>query len=646
MPTSSETSPWWQRRDLRYDGGKLMARKVDLEAAARRHGTPLYVYDPARVRANLRRLREALDMISAETRVFYAMKANRFPPLLREMCEWGECGIDVCSPGELLLAREIGFAEERISYTGVGVSEHDLKIIGFHPGSWFNCDSQSIIRRFGARFPGRTVGIRINTGRGIGYRANPLLEYAGETTTKFGIYRDEFEPALALASDHGLEVVGLHLHHGCGYLTEQLPDLEEILAETAWFAERVPALRYINIGGGLGIPLTEDDAALDLDAWAGIVERQLGRCGAEIWIEPGDYLVKDAGVLLLQVTAVERKRDVVYVYVDGGFNTHIEPAFYNLPLHIVPCRQAAYSEEQKVTVAGNINESLDVFASEASLPPIEERQYLAFLNAGGYGSSMASNHCLRGRFEERLLSADGRSTSLGTETSAKIEPASLTRRNLRAWDALYGQSKHSVWGTRPIGFLAELIGAGETDLGPESRVLDAGTGEGRNLGILCEIGARVFAIDGSRSALSKVQSPGSNHTHLVCGDLTRLPLASASIDFVLLFDVIETMPEADALLGELSRILRSGARLLCNIPGLEDEIAGTDMTPISDDAFLYQHRFYYSFRNREDAISLLERNGFAVRLERLCHWAEAPHPGFRDEEHRHISRVFLAEKVG
>ena len=114
-------------------------------------------------------------------------------------------------------------------------------------------------------------------------------------------------------------------------------------------------------------------------------------------------------MLVLRVNTVERKRSTDFVGVDGGFNLVIEPFFYSLPCQPVPVRVAdpatAFADERldTVTIAGNINEALDVWAEGIALPPLAEGDLLAFLNAGGYGSAMSSNHCMRGQFHERLL---------------------------------------------------------------------------------------------------------------------------------------------------------------------------------------------------------------------------------------------------
>ena len=119
-------------------------------------------------------------------------------------------------------------------------------------------------------------------------------------------------------------------------------------------------------------------------------------------MEPGDYLAKDSGVLLLQVTAIEHKRDTTFVYVNGGHNLFCGPAQYDLPLVPLPAKQAA-DDGKRYTIAGNINEAIDIFATNTALPGIEVGATIAMLNAGGYGASMASNHCMRGTFTEYLL---------------------------------------------------------------------------------------------------------------------------------------------------------------------------------------------------------------------------------------------------
>lgn len=395
---------WWERPDLRYEDNILHLGEQNLYDLAYSAQTPTFVYSARRIQEKIMFLHTAFKSHYLENyQVLYAMKANRNVALLTALRTYGSCGIDVCSPPEVLQCRQVGFAEPDISYTGTSVSDADLDIIARHPEVWFNSDSLSVIRRLGERCPGRKIGLRINVGIGVGY--NQMMHYAGEKVTKFGIYHDRFEEALKLAQKYDLKVEGLHFHCGSGYLTPQLPIWERILDTLFWFLDRAPEMKIINLGGGLGSPLTPNDKPLDVIAWGEIVARKLGHLNVKFIVEPGDYLARDCGIMLLQVNTVERKRDIHFIGVDGGFNLHNEPAYYKLPLTITPVRLRPNPKKKikKYTIAGNINEALDIFAHDVELPPVKEGDYLAFLNAGSYGAALSSNHCMRGHYREYVL---------------------------------------------------------------------------------------------------------------------------------------------------------------------------------------------------------------------------------------------------
>jgi diaminopimelate decarboxylase len=399
------TAFWWERHDLRYSERRLFFAGHDVATLADRADGPLFLYSAARVCENLERLESALASTGCPHRIYYAMKANRFEPLLEMLASNGGCGIDVCSPGELDHALACGFAARDISFTGTGVSNRDLDRILVHSELTINCDSIGMIRRIGERSPGRAIGVRVNPGLGIGYGDSERLIYAGARTTKFGIYREQWREALAMAQVHGLTVTSLHFHVGCGYLSQQLGRWEEALIASLSFLDDLPDVQTVNIGGGLGLPHCASDTPLDLPRWSAILRRHFQNRNVTVAVEPGDYLVKDAGLLLLTVTDVEQKRDTLFVSVDGGFNLHPEPVYYDLPCEPVAClpRDTDPAAWQSVTIAGNINEALDLWAQDHPMPTLQEEDHIALLNAGGYGAAMSSNHCMRGNFVQKLL---------------------------------------------------------------------------------------------------------------------------------------------------------------------------------------------------------------------------------------------------
>jgi len=194
----------------------------------------------------------------------------------------------------------------------------------------------------------------------------------------------------------------IHFHTGCGYLTPELEQLDHVITACMKFVDAAPEVQRVNIGGGLGLPHLREEQVLDLERWSAVLNKHFAHRDLHIEVEPGDYVCKDAGLLLLGKTYVERKRDTLFVGVDAGFNIAPEPAYYGLPFQPV----TLFLDDSPLTpahVVGNINEALDVWYENALLPNLDQHDYLALINAGAYSSSMASNHCMRGEFNEFLL---------------------------------------------------------------------------------------------------------------------------------------------------------------------------------------------------------------------------------------------------
>ncbi len=395
---------WWEREDLHFRDGVLMFAGRRVEDLAAQFGTPAFYYNSRRIVANVERLRSALQGagLGDRSRIKYAMKANRFAPLLTHLRGTGLVGIDACSPNEVEHAIGCGFSAEDISFTATSLSNRDLVRLSRIKGLSMNCDSISTIRRWGELGPGRSIGIRVNPALGISRAQNEKLQYSGVNTTKFGIYREQFAEAVAMAKNFDLTIKKIHFHTGCGYLTAQLGIWDSIIESCLWFVDQLETVETVNVGGGLGVPHVAEDAPLDLNRWAGILADRFRNRPQSIEIEPGDFLAKDTGILLLTVNSVEKKMETVFVGVDAGFNLAVEPAVYGLPFHPVPTLRLP-GDCRNVTIVGNINEALDVWYANITMPPLAEGQTLALINAGAYSSAMASNHCLRGEFKEFLL---------------------------------------------------------------------------------------------------------------------------------------------------------------------------------------------------------------------------------------------------
>lgn len=402
-PGRARISPpfWWERSDLCYDeiDRTLRLGQTRLEDILSADDLPTFVYRPARVAEKAAMIRAALPKVT----LLYAMKANRHPAIFEQMLTSAD-GIDVCSPNEARSALANGFPERQLSYTGTSLSEADLDFLTEHPEIHVNVDSLSLLIRMGKRMPGRALGMRINPEMGLGYRNESRLVYSGNKRPgKFGILEEQLPDALALARQYRLKIDTVHWHIGCGWLTEQLDDLAEILRRTTSLVTQIPDVEKINLGGGLGVPFREDDQPLSLGRWSAIVKEVI----AERWhivLEPGSFLVQDAGILLTRVNTVERKRRWTFVGVNAGFNLAMEPVFYGMRLEPIFLRLPKERQIGQVTIAGNINEGHDLFVEDFFMPTPKEGETLVFLNAGAYAASMASNHCMRGEFREMVVS--------------------------------------------------------------------------------------------------------------------------------------------------------------------------------------------------------------------------------------------------
>jgi diaminopimelate decarboxylase len=397
------TNFWWQRPDLYYKNNQLHFSERHVSDLASQHAVPAFYYSTKRVAANLGRVKSALNkyLPNKTNQVFYAMKANRFSQLLTYIKTTGLCGIDACSPKEVELALSCGFKANEISFTACSLSKIDFSQLSKYDGLIMNCDSLHSIKSWGELKPGTNIGIRINPEMGTGRTDNDKLQYAGSRITKFGIYKEQFKDALQLAEKYNLTINRIHFHTGCGFLNNELIQWKKILNESLWFINQCPDVKSVNVGGGLGVPHTKNDKSLDLDLWAQTLAEVYAKIDINIEVEPGDYIVKDSGILVVEKTFIEIKKNKLFVGVNAGFNIAPEPAYYSMPFE--PVSIINKKETQVVTIVGNINEALDIWYEDIELPVLQDQQYLVIINSGAYSSSMSSNHCMRGEFKEFLL---------------------------------------------------------------------------------------------------------------------------------------------------------------------------------------------------------------------------------------------------
>jgi diaminopimelate decarboxylase len=390
-----------------------------LLALAERHGTPLYVTDLERVRENCERLRAAFP----DADVHYALKANTGRRLL-EAVEGAGLGAECASAGEVVRALEAGFPPERVQYTAVNPPAGDLDAVverwrAGDDGLTVTAGARDTVERLRERGYDGRLCVRVNPGVGAGHHEKVRTG----ANAKFGV---PYDRAAALVADAraDFDVVGLHAHAGSGISGDDLENHRELVRRMAALAREVGDLEFVDVGGGFGVPYREDDDPLDLAAVAEATREAFGDAEATLAVEPGRYVVADAGVLLARVNTVKPTAEETVVGVDAGMTTLLRPAMYDA-YHAMSVLGAGDRESVVATVAGPICESGDVLCESRPLARPERGDLLAVGNAGAYGYEMASTYNTRPRPAE--VAVDGAETALSRRRETVADVTDLER---------------------------------------------------------------------------------------------------------------------------------------------------------------------------------------------------------------------------
>ncbi|MFC1629625.1 diaminopimelate decarboxylase [Patescibacteria group bacterium] len=364
-----------------------------------RFGTPTYVYDKGTIQDRLRRL---FGIPYQPKEILYAMKANSNPSILRILKEKG-AGIDAVSPGEIALALRVGFPPTDILFTGNNITDAEMDF-ALQNGVLLNIDSLSRLAKLGQRYPGQRVCVRINPDVGAGHHDHCIT---GGPESKFGIWYSETDRINEIAAQYNLRIIGVHQHIGSQILeVDKFSMAMDVLLRVA---PEFPDLEFIDFGGGFGVPYTPEEQPLNIEELGRMISETFSafcqRYGKELTlvIEPGRYLVAEAGYLLTRANTVKRNPDGrVFVGVDSGFNHLVRPAMYGSYHEIVNISNPT-GKEEIVDIVGNLCESGDRFAKQRKISQARKGDLLVIKTAGAYGYSMSSRYNLRPRPPEVLV---------------------------------------------------------------------------------------------------------------------------------------------------------------------------------------------------------------------------------------------------
>lgn len=371
-------------------------KKKNLSSLCANYIRPIYVYDLDFIRSRFQQLAEAL----AGVRLYFAVKANPNPQVLQCLKSAG-AGADVVSLGEIKRALESGFLPEDIVYSGVGKTRHEITEALQLGVLQINVESLPELQRIGeiAEKMGKKAHVALRLNPDVSIQTHPYIA-TGLRDNKFGMELSLLPELTACLKKYvkSLELVGVSLHLGSQMLefSGYQEALTKLKASYLSLQKDFPTLRRFDFGGGLGVVYEKQDLELEtrlLKEYAGITKGILGNLKCELQSEPGRWLVAHAGVLLTQVQYIKKTSAKTFVIVDSGMNHLIRPSLYEAEHQIMPLVQTS----KKITcdVVGPICESSDFFLKDYELGQVAEGDYLAILDSGAYGYSMASTYNLQ-----------------------------------------------------------------------------------------------------------------------------------------------------------------------------------------------------------------------------------------------------------
>jgi diaminopimelate decarboxylase len=391
-----------------YKNGSLHCDDVDLATLAGEYGTPLYVYSAATILDHYRRLDAALKGVDHE--VAYAVKANSNLSVLRLLANEG-AGFDIVSGGELFRVIKAGGDPAHCTFAGVGKTRAEI-VYALEQGIYsFNVESEAELRYLNevAGELGLIAPAAVRVNPNVDAKTHKYIS-TGKSENKFGVDFEAIEGLYERASKElpHIKLRGLQMHIG-SQLTSIAPFVEAV-EKVAPLASKLKALygiEFWSIGGGIGIIYKECLASGSIDWWEKQAEQdrpltveQYGKeivprvkdLGLKILLEPGRFIVGNAGVLLTRCLYEKKGSAKTFKIVDAGMNDLIRPALYEGHHEIVPLKQPETDARIAVDVVGPICESGDFFCQNRELPDFQPGETIALMSAGAYGFAMASNY--------------------------------------------------------------------------------------------------------------------------------------------------------------------------------------------------------------------------------------------------------------
>jgi diaminopimelate decarboxylase len=393
-----------QDSDFQYREGSLACEGVDLAAVAAQYGTPAYVYSRHAITTRFHAYKDALNGTPHE--VCFAVKANSNLAVLSLLAREG-AGFDIVSGGELYRVLAAGGDSRRVVFSGVGKTPEDIRFAIEKRIHSFNCESEAELHVLSeiASETGQTVSLALRVNPDVDAVTHPYIS-TGLREHKFGIDIAHAERIyLEAASLPGLNPEGVSCHIGSQLL--DIKPLLEAARKTLALVDRLRSrglqIRYLDLGGGLGVPYRSSERVAPAGTLIEALKNVLAGRDLILMLEPGRSIVAEAGVLLTRVLLVKENGQKTFVIVDAGMNDLIRPSLYQAHHEIIPVKQNAAAADIVADIVGPVCETGDFFARGRQIAAVSAGDLLALRTAGAYGFVISSNYNSRPRACELLI---------------------------------------------------------------------------------------------------------------------------------------------------------------------------------------------------------------------------------------------------
>ena len=386
---------------IHYKNNSLFFENCSAYSLAKNNKTPFYCYSKAKIIKNFTNFSKIFSKISPL--ICFAVKSNNNIFLLQELKKLG-AGADVVSAGELLRVLKAGINPKKIVFSGVGKTEDELRIAIQKKILLINIESESeatLVNNLSKKLSKKTsIGIRLNPN--VDSNTHKKIS-TGRNQDKFGMLdKDFFQLVRKIKNMQNLKLEGISVHIGSQILNVN-PFRKTLLILNKLISSAKINLKFIDLGGGMGIPYSQKQKELNLKKYANEVKKFIKNKKIKIIFEPGRFIIGNTSVLVSKIIYIKDSNNKKFIILDAGMNNLMRPALYDSIHEIIPVKKSNNRIKGNLEFVGPICESSDKFLSKKNFAQIKEGDYVVFKNTGAYGMSMSSNYNLRPTIAEIMV---------------------------------------------------------------------------------------------------------------------------------------------------------------------------------------------------------------------------------------------------